>query len=398
MKKLIYIFSFLLIATPVLAANITVPTAPTSGYVLYSTASGAYTPTLYSSLSASSGGNIFGIGSSTPWSVLSIASSTFNYLTPLLTVSTSSDFFGQIFNIHATSSTLIMKSGASASNPNLQPENGARVSIGRPGYTGQAPGSFSVLDQLQVDGRINEGSWHSFKCYPWMTNYALLSTQTATDGSTACGDFSWEEDNVATLLMNAESGGRYGRLSFSAGAEDGSMLYTGYQVTPQLDIASTTPVMEAVARIGSPANASSSNFFIGFTDISPLSTTMHLGAGAGCFFNASTTQANWWATCSTGTATTTVNTGIASSTSVTATGDFYLFRLEISGTYARFYIGSTALTTRLVATVSSNLPTGSTQLLSPQLLVTRAQGATSPATLDFASVRLWIRALGVFGF
>lgn len=61
------------------------------------------------------GGNV-GIGSTTPWSLLSIASSTWNYSSPLFSIATSTSRFGRLFTVSATSSPTFI--------------TGARITIG----------------------------------------------------------------------------------------------------------------------------------------------------------------------------------------------------------------------------------------------------------------------------
>lgn len=330
-------------------------------------------------------GNV-GIGTSSPWATLSLGVPTYNGVNPLFTIATSSNPTGQIFTVTGSTTTLPL---TNAFKTSFLSDSGARIGIG----TG--PDTLPLLDQLTVDGRINEGTWQSFHCYP-----TAIPVTITNDKDNACQDFSWQEVSDGTVTVSASGGVPIAAMSFGTQGLDGQEFYLG-TVSPQANFASTTPVMEVYGKINSPATATSSNFWIGFTRLSPSSASYTSFPGIGCYFNSNSAAANWLAVCSTGIATTTVDTGFAS-TSIAlgaAASEFLKFRTEYSDSVVNFYMGSSGTSTRLVAKITTNIPTSLPVggALSFGLGFSRVS-LTDVAAFSLASLRVWMRSLGSLGF
>ena len=261
------------------------------------------------------GGNV-GIGSSTPWALTAVASSTWggvvaDYNRPLFAVATSSDSFGQLFHIMATSSTE-ETSGSTFSSA----ANGVRVVIGS---------LLNTFDQLFINGSF-ASSWQNSFCDSFS-----LSNTVSVNTDFICGFINFQKATVASLGPILPSNSNYGldgaTLSVSSGSTaDGAVVRAGR--SSPLQLASTTPRMEVI--IGGPAAISSTTqYFVGFS----FAPTLSNEPVSGCYF-AATSSANWRAICTTGTGTTTVDTGIATST------PFVKFRIALNANSAVFYAKS----------------------------------------------------------
>lgn len=332
-------------------------------------------------------GNV-GIGSTTPKCLLCVASSTFNpnIGDTLFNVSTSSNPSGQIFSITASTSTF-------AGNVVLGPESGARVTIGLQGTTGLTNFRPLNADQLTVNGRIRTGDWAYFKC----DIFSVFNTVSAdTTSSPFCGDVAFSEDNDGSTGVQSVGGFPFYRLQINIGVTDnGAMLYFG-GTTGSLQaskFATTTPSMEMVFRIAQPQIATSTQIIFGFTDIDPAGSAMEVEPTGGCYLIASST-ANFQAVCRTSaTAVTQVDTGIASSTSVTGSGDLMYARVDVDGVNARFYLATSTLASFFpVAVISSNIITGATSTR-PMLLVGKKGVGQAGLNMgvDFSYIDLWQR-------
>jgi hypothetical protein len=281
-----------------------------------------------------------GIGSSTPWATLSVAATSYNYLQPLFAISTSTDRFGNLMSISATTTTLANILG--------QHDSGIRMLVG----TSTTYQGGMMLDQMFLEGRINTGEWSQVICDATM---GPTITQNS-DLVSACGNWSFQEDNNSSLF-NASPVNGYPTIQLNNGgttAADGAGLFaTGLAMTMQ----AVTPVLETVGRIGQPMSTST-YYAIGFTNINPQGTTFETAPTAGCYFIASSTEANWKAVCGTTAANSTiVDTGFASTTSQSqGSNEFNRFRIEADNTHARFYMASPSLPMRLVADISTNYP------------------------------------------
>ena len=314
------------------------------------------------------------------------------------------------FEIGSTSQDIMMITATTtAYDGSYNQYTGARISVGT--STANIP-----QDQFFVDGRINTGDWNFYQCTSGGAfgnrtpatamitdaNSTVLSVTTGTQ----CGDFAFDETPNGQMNAVVEQGSGYLRIQPGATGAGGATVANdgaGLRFNSNfVNTATNTPVMEVRGRIDTAQNASSSLFMIGFGNITQ--------AGAGtldfatvptrfCGFIASTTKANWQAVCTNGSnATTTVDTGVASSTVFTGTAtSMYDFRLEVSSTTARFFIRNgptspTASSSQPVATITTNIPNTTT--------VTPMVGTGSfkaRAAANFASpfqvnrIRLWLK-------
>lgn len=321
-----------------------------------------------------------GVASSTPWGLLSVASSTWaNYSLPLLSVATSSGSDGRLFDIFATSSPSNLIGATS-----FLVESGARAIIGG---LGPLFSGLGALDQLLVNGRIYQTQGY-VSCDSMYVGASITtntgvgpcgnitpSVSAASGPSIAQGATNVSGDNIS-MYINMTKGG---------GANNGAGLLTGK--APSLVSATSTPVIEITARINAVQNATTTQHFLGFF-AGPILTNLNSSPTSGCFFAASSTQPNWQAICGTSaTAQTMVNTGVASSTVVTGTGQAYRFRVQMDNTHADFFIQSTqngAL--RKVASISTNYP-ATTALFGG--IYYYGVTAGTPDTLDVFGWRHW---------
>jgi hypothetical protein len=298
----------------------------------------------------------FGVASTTPWALLSVASPTFNYMEPLFAIATTTDASGQIFGVTSTSSTATADWISYAKNIF---DSGARVIIGAISQY-DYPG---ILDQLFVNGRINTGDWRYTDCFGVQGAF----NNSGTSQAQICPGFGFNRDTTGQWGLDVTNGlfeyiihDNAGLASPIAPTNNGAGIFVDLAgvvstQTPFI-LATTTPDIEVVERIDTPQNATSTEYNIGFTNLNPSSSTYEAEPTAGCFFQASSTAADWWAVCRTSVPGTMIDTGIASSSSVTATGDFYRFRIETDKTHAVFYIGTPTSAFHVVANISANYP------------------------------------------
>ena len=330
-------------------------------------------------------GDEIGIGTITPNAKLEVMDASPDYSTAIFKVSTSTAAIGQLFNVFSTTTTQALGSGPNAIGMN--PDSGTRVGIGTISQNGYG----GLLDQLVVRGRINTEGWNNIQCDK------DGSAGLTGDTSNVCASFQLQEDTAMTWrsiadatkgygynsievdITNANSGGGF----FGAGSSGG----TAFMIP-----ATSTPVMEVDARMRTPsANLADGRYIIGFSNLAITGTAFEVEPTAGCYFMATTT-ANWQAICRTaaGSNATQVDTGVASSTSVTATGGWRKFRIELDASHARFYIRATqAAPLSLVADISTNYP--STIALHPGLIVSTVTSLTTAMNLDLMHFRVWWR-------
>lgn len=302
-------------------------------YVGATTASTFATSTI-APLTLLSGGNI-GVGSTTPWARVSIAFTNMtatDYLNPLFSAATSSDLFGQLVSIFATSSTLIARSTQGA-------DSGSRLMVGvNSHYT--LPGN-GGLDQVEIDGRINTDEWASADCE---AGTGLLNI--ASDTNNFCGGWTFEEDTDGNITPQ---GGTAQYVSWfinttSTNVNDGAgVFFGGAGSTLGMSAATNTPVIETTLRLTDPRSASSTAVYVGFTNVNPTGSSFEVAPTSGCYFTASSTRLNWAAVCGSAGTFTVVDTGVASTTGLggagaASNGSFNLFRVEMDNTKANFYI------------------------------------------------------------
>lgn len=329
-----------------------------------------------------------GIGSTTPWGILSVASSTYStpadYARPLFAVSTSTAPTGQLFSVFATTTTMVTNITTSIV------ESGVRVGIGLMNSFG---GTFGLTDALTVGGTINNQSWIYDSC-------GMGTGVSLTADGLICGPFKFHEDNNGTVDPNGSSGGNYIRLRVEPSVlnNGASIVRDPVNTFNQFSIGTSTPKLEAVIRPNGAAT--STTFYIGLTDTMNASSIDATPAN-GCYFAASSTSGvtgtntgNWQAICTSGGVQTEIDTGIASSTVIGAFGQFRRFKLETSSSIARFYIQPFGGIMSQVAQITTNIPT-SNVLSAGVAIGATTQGNTlgTTRTMDISSLKLWYRDL-----
>ena len=287
--------------------------------------------------------------------------------------------------------------------------DGARVTVGTSTKSVQQ-------DQLYVDGRINTGDWSYSGCEGLALNRSVaqvtdtgLSLGTVATGF-GCGMWGFDEatNGQASFVSTDPAVGGYTLLAAGAtGLGGATVQFDGMAMRPfnsYLSFATNTPVVSARVRISNLQHASSSITTVGFGNYT-ISGTAGVAGGAaggfryptlGCWLTASSTQANWMAVCTNGSnATTTVNTGVATSSVFTGTptGRFQDLRVEVSSTTAKFYIVTpnfpVASSSIPVAIIRTNIPlkTVITPIVSTTVVSPAAAGQAS--TLHVIRTKLW---------
>lgn len=224
-------------------------------------------------------------------------------------------------------------------------------------------------------------------------------TQLTGDTNNWCPPYMFNEDANAVLDPSQTSASvayariRTGATGVTSALGDGASITLHQSGATLLNLASTSPVMEVIARIGLPQNASSSDYQIGF-NMRAGNSDLNGSMFDGCYFNASSTAptGNWYLVSDgSGANMTVTNTGVASSTNITGVGDFYKFRIEATTNSCVGYI--TNLRTGQVTQTSTTGHTGwanSVQFLAG--VENRAAGLTKE--LHVRSVRVWLNSYG----
>lgn len=229
----------------------------------------------------------------------------------------------------------------------------ARIAIGLEAAAGYL-GSTKFFDALTINGTIRQQGWNQVDCSSVVGAIAI-----SADALTGCDGFTFMEDGTATLTSTANGGSVYGRMSTSA-VNDGAGVFLNAPTAGFLLFATSTPIFEATVRINAVQNyATTTQAFIGFSNIASAGTTYETAPTAGCYFTASSTQNNWQAMCRTSAAANTiVDTGIASTTVTTGDSVPYTFLIEADNDGAKFFIRqSEANTLNQVAYITTNVPT-----------------------------------------
>lgn len=301
-----------------------------------------------------------------------------------LSVATSTDQTGNLFNAQSTSTVQVL-----GSTGTVIPDVGVRVSVGRTTQNGY-PGT---LDQLVVDGRINTTDWDQVFCDK------MSNTGGSSSASNLCGQFSFADATAGSYKsVNSSTGGyAYDAISETVGAAGGDGVVFNFGSTSGGNgwfvPATSTPVMEVSARINTSTNSTSTAYYIGFINNS-VTTPVVTNPTNGCFFTASSTSGgvgDWWAVNANSSTYTYVDTKIASTTVAATAGGFYRFRIESDNSHCAYYIQSSQSSNLVqVANITTNVP--STVGLSAALMGTQV---TTPAgsswELDFMRFRVWWR-------
>ena len=274
---------------------------------------------------------MIGVSSSSPWGLFSISPSAWtDYTKPLFAVATSSGRFGFALGIFATSTSL---NGGS--------DIGARVRIATTTQYSDA----SSGDHLFVDGRINS-SWKSLGC----DGFGGIVFNVASNVNNMCTGLAITPDTdggVAALASNEFTDAIDLQASASSAASgEGAILgalNTSYsssisQYAGIISATNTPAVIEVVASSPrSELSTSTPTRVIGFVRYL-FNASLEYDPPSGAYFEASST-ANWQAVYTNiGRATTTINTGISSSTA-----SLYApqkFRIELSSSTVKYYINN----------------------------------------------------------
>lgn len=334
-------------------------------------------------------GNI-GIGTSSPFATLSVnskKSTVDEYNTPIFSFG-SSDGTAP-FSYWATSSVLTM-SGLLGNA-----EWGGRLGIGVSRHF-----TYPTLLDTDFNGRWQNVGWVHQPCE---TPTGLFGT--GGQAVTGCAGYIYEVGGASAL------GGLYptvatgtavtyyhfgGPNSGVTGTTWGNVfgVYTGdLGQSTWLSLGSSTPVMETVARINTPA-ATTTHFVIGFDSRSVRNgstATIGLEPATGCFFMASTSLANWQAIAAVSAASRTIyDTGIASTSNSSAVGSFYRFRIEGQSGSCAFYIETPSVSMKKVAVLSTTTPSATTAMWAG-LTIGRYTATGKTQFMDMRDMHLWTR-------
>ncbi len=314
------------------------------------------------------GGTKVGIGTTTPFAQLSVAGSSTYSGTPLFSVSSSTPTAtSTAFHINSEGKVMV-----------------ATSTYGK-GYDTQ------TIPEFYVNGRVDFDGWESNHCNGLMTVSANVAEGTA--GCTGGGNWQYIEGNAAsTQEMYVTNGVRYQRIKnlFSDNDEFTAMLASmGNAGSQWVNIATSTPIFEIITRPINQNLSTTSTMFIGFSYFDSSSVQMTLPTDLVGFIATSTT-ANWQAMSKISGNMTIVDTGVASSTSVTGTSDFRKFRVDCSaGTSCDFWIGNITTAPVKVATISTNLTTTG---MNSGFWIDQKSNVSSPGIgMDWYKGRFWAR-------
>lgn len=260
------------------------------------------------------------------------------------------------------------------------------TTTGNVGINNQNP-----IDTFAVNGDINSPGWNEQFCDNFGTNSKIFST--SAFNQLLCGMATLYPGGSNVFAIATDGSGttlKYIRTSTPTAAGIGFL--PDYYTSPsgELGISTSTPIIQAAVRIITPNLATSSNFYVGLINSAVYVSNFWSLPTSGCYFTASTTQANWQAVCSNGGVSTQVNTGVASSSQTSINGAFRLLRLQVTPTTANFYIAQNdPANFTLVATINTNIPV-TVPLHAGIYLIngTNANPTITPA-IDLLNARLW---------
>jgi hypothetical protein len=290
----------------------------------------------------------------------------------------SSTILGQFNFMSFTSTSSILVSSSTL----VETNHGARMMFNTDGYYGLT----QPLDHFVLEGRMRNNDWYEETCYATYSQTAI-----SADGVLPyCPRWWFAEDGTETLTGVASNGFVYNQLGGAVASGGAMVMLNAPAASNWMRLATSTPSFEVTARIGTiAAGASTTYYLIGYQNIVNNSTAMEVEPTAGCFFVASTTQANWRAICKTSaSAATNVDTGIASTSVVTGAGNWKVFRIDADGNSATFYIKNGTANMGKVAEIRNNIP--GTVALSPTVMWGRTTG-TQAIQFDFYNLNLWLR-------
>lgn len=329
-----------------------------------------------------------GIGTSTPWGLLSLVT---NENIPSFVIATSTNAVPLLYV-----STSSMGHSGRITTYNFQNQY-ASVAIGA-----QTQFGMKFRDTLFVNGRINSGEWSHIECA--MVN-GIFTTQLVADTSNICNGFNFAEDTAAVFDAILQTTGRPvlrifpGTNGTVAATGDGAAVNMGAGMFDSDQLGTSTPVMQMMFRMDDIEEATSSIMMIGFSDAVGASANFAAEPTLGFYLIATSGRANWLGACNgTSGATNYVDTGVPSSTVMTGDEDrFRLARVELVGlssvsATANFFIASSSMgsLTESFAAVTCSAPVAvaNNNFVSPFFSVGRVTGGLSPG-ITGASLRLW---------
>lgn len=332
------------------------------------------------------GDSVITFGTGTPWTIgfddtddsFSIASST---------------SLGLFYFLNMTSTTSVFTHSTSLTD--MSNDSGMRIGFGTNTYLGS-----SLLDHFVFSGRTKNDDWYNVSCPIPVGATAITSdTSVASGGLMTCQGWDFYEDTTATLTGFAGSGYSYGQLGTSASADGAGVFVSGVS-TGWLRAPTSTPSLEVTARINT-GNSTSTRYYIGYTNLAVAGGTgiYDDDITAGCYFFASSSVSiggvasaghpNWYATCKTSAgASTTIDTGISTTTVTSGAGQWRTFRVDMDATKATFYIKQGTGALAKVAEISTNYP--STTTLNAGLHMGRTTGSAA-LQFDFFGLDFWWR-------
>lgn len=329
-----------------------------------------------------------GIGSSTPFAQLSVGSSSYNGRAPLFAIGSSSDIYGSLAYVFGTSSPLVATANNFV-NSMTSFLSGVRVLIGTLDASTNW-GYGAPLSNLTVAGTIDTPGWEYFHCFG-----SSIVVTVSSDANDACGDFTFEEDNTATLDTgtNGTAGSSAATLTVaSAQTNDGA----GFFGPQSIQFATSTPIFEARASMSS-LGATTTSSYLGFTNEVVGGAGFETPPTVGCYFTASSTQMNWQAVCQKSTSLITqVDTGIGSTTldSSSVLKNLSIFRIEAATAEVKFYMASSTGPLHLVAdmTNTANIPNAGGEFTLASVyygVVNPASGNPRRMYVDY--IKTWLR-------
>jgi hypothetical protein len=243
----------------------------------------------------------------------------------------------------------------------------------------------TTTDQLVIDGFTNSGEWIEEFC----TSPATEITQVAADTLNACGNYAYLEDTNGVIDFTSPTTGTSSYFRLRAGATGattaaGDGMGIGWASGLDFgDIQKSQPAMEWTMRQDTMANATSSLVFAGITDKISISADFATEPAQG-FYVIATSTPNYQFACNPSTGGTTyIDTGIASSTTATASANPSAhFRLEVGGTSNTAVIAILKARTvsnqnfTQIGACSLNL-SASTQLVAPTIAIGKSTTGSS---------------------
>jgi len=304
-----------------------------------------------------SSGNV-GIGSTSPYAILSVIGGGNSEVFPSFIVATTSNWgVSQQPLLFVTATT----TGAL---------DYSRVAIGTTTNSGAA----GLRDQFVVAGRIYS-TWKELRCDAFGSSQ-VSSTAASTDTSSICGPFSLDADTDGGILVQTDQNPIIGRLragfTTTAALGEGVALRTWTKFISVLD----NPVLET--RVALSLMQNNTLYIVGFSADSGAADTATIPI-SGIFFAASSTP-NWIAISRRSNVETRVDTGIATSSSLQK------MRIEVTQNHALFLIDNVVVGE---ITGSGNLPSTLSNM-APYISVAVTETSGTARQLDVSYLRVWV--------